>query len=295
MITPLAAHIPRAKPRVFGEKCINADRDKRLRDMGIPLTSTDARLAANPEIVIHEVQVLMSWYDYWADKYKVKYLCREHEKGFKNFYLQYEFNEKSFYENEGEHNVIYDGALVTVDDLEDEIENARAMRDIAGKILMDLRKQGKWFPPERRFGTTYILNPERIEEKGKWATEAQINNAEAMIKLKSDLERFEEANELRRAQVESHPATLPLPPLLLAGKRGDGRVARAAQPWCQGDEVCVCQGKAEMTKSLELRNRKVWQSQYELYKEEHLKTPWMKRGTLRNEEKWCVSGVGCRV
>jgi len=64
---------------------------------------------------------------------------------------------------------------------------------------------------------------------------------------------------------------------------------------CQGDEVCVYQGKAEMTKSLELRNRKVWQSQYELYKEEHLKTPWMKRGTLRNEEKWCVSGVGCRV
>ena len=26
-------------------------------------------------------QVLMGWYDYWADKYKVRNLCREREKG----------------------------------------------------------------------------------------------------------------------------------------------------------------------------------------------------------------------
>ena len=97
----MAAHIPRARPRIFGEKCINTDRDKRLRDMGIPMVSTDARMTANPDAVIHEVQVLMGWYDYWADKYKIKYLCRQHEKGFKNFYLPYEFNEKSFYEGEG--------------------------------------------------------------------------------------------------------------------------------------------------------------------------------------------------
>lgn len=188
----VAAHIPRARPRIFGEKCINADRDKRLRDMGIPMVTTDARMAANPDAVIHEVQVLMGWYDYWADKYKIKYLCRQHEKGFKNFYLPYEFNEKSFYEGEGEHNLIYDGALVTLDDLEDEIEKAGAMRDVAGRMLTELRKAGKWWPPERRYGSTYILNPERIDEKAKWTTEGQINDAEAQLKLRSDLERFEE-------------------------------------------------------------------------------------------------------
>lgn len=41
-----------------------------------------------------------------------------------------------------------------------------------------------------------------------------------------------------------------------------------------------------MTKSLELRNRKVWQSQYELYKEEYLQLPWFRRGVVRDEDKW---------
>lgn len=38
-------HIPRARPRVFLEKCINVERDPRLRDMGIPLFEKVGRRA----------------------------------------------------------------------------------------------------------------------------------------------------------------------------------------------------------------------------------------------------------
>ena len=167
------AHIPRAQPRVFAEKCVNVERDKRLRDMGVPATDQDNRRANDPDLQIHDVQVAMSWYDYWADKYKIKYRCREREKGFTNFYLPYEFNEKSLYENEGEHNMIYDAELVTLEDLELEIAKSGEMREVAGRLLQELRKQGKWWPPERRYGANYILNPERLSEKGKWATEGR--------------------------------------------------------------------------------------------------------------------------
>ena len=241
------AHIPRARPRVFMEKCINIDRDKRLRDMGIPMMDKDPR-QANPDVEIHEVQVLMSWYDYWADKYKMKYVSREHEKGFNNFYLPYEFNDKSFYENEGEHNLVYDGALVTLEDLEDEIAHSGAARDVAGKILQELRKTGKWWPPEQRYGANYILNKERIEEKAKWETEGKIYDTEAQLKLKSDLERFSEANEIR-----------------------------------------VAQGKAELSKPLELRNRKVFQTRYEAYREASKKIGWLSSDFNRvslDEDKW---------
>jgi len=237
------SHIPRARPRVFAEKCVNTDRDKRLRDMGIELTDKDAR-TADPDFAIHDVQVLMSWYDYWADKYKVKYLCREHEKGFRNFYLPFEFNEKNFYEHEAEHNLVYDGALVTLEELEAEIASSGEMRNVAGKILTQLRKDGKWWPPEKRYGANYILNPERIDEKAKWAIEGRIYDAEAQIKLKSDLQRFEEANELRRAQE-----------------------------------------RQELTKTMELRNRKVWQSRYEIYKENKVKEGVFSDALL-SQDKW---------
>lgn len=54
----------------------------------------------------------------------------------------------------------------------------------------------------------------------------------------------------------------------------------------QGNELRRAEGKAELTKSLELRNRKVWQSQYEIYKEELLRMPWLKRGVLKDQDKW---------
>ena len=43
------------------------------------------------------------------------------------------------------HTQIYDGPLVTVEDLEEEIENLGEMRNVAGKILTELRKAGKWY------------------------------------------------------------------------------------------------------------------------------------------------------
>ena len=89
---------------------------------------------------------------------------------------------------------------MTVDDLEQEVEDLGEYRDIAGNLLSQMRKEGSWNPLWPTYATYYILNHEHIQEKGKWNTEGKIVDKLAEMQWKSDIARFEEEQDIRQAE-----------------------------------------------------------------------------------------------
>ena len=134
---------------------------------------------------------------------------------------------------------------MTVDDLEQEVEDLGEYRDIAGNLLSQMRKEGRWNPLRPTYAADYIINHERIEEKGKWSTEGKIVDRLAEMQWKSDIARFEEAQDIQRAQ-----------------------------------------GKELLSKSLHLKQRKVFQTQHEMYKEQWQAQSRMLRDEVMHLDKW---------
>ncbi len=128
--------------------------------------------------------------------------------------------------------------FVTVDDLEQEVEDLGEHRDIAGNLLSQMRKEGRWNPLRPAYAADYIINHERIEEKGKWSTEGKIVDRLAEMQWKSDIARFEEAQDIRQAE-----------------------------------------GKELLSKPLHLKQRKVFQTQHEMYKEQ-----WQAQSRMLRDE-----------
>ena len=117
--------------------------------------------------------------------------------------------------------------LVTVDDLDQEVEDLGEYRDITGNLLSQMRKEGRWNPLRPTYAADCILNHERIEKKVKWITEGKIVDKLVEMQWKSDITWFEEAQDIRQAE-----------------------------------------GKEWLSKPLHLKQRKVFQTQDEMYKEQ---------------------------
>eukprot|EP00292_Cryptomonas_paramecium_P002530 CAMPEP_0113674588 /NCGR_PEP_ID=MMETSP0038_2-20120614/7508_1 /TAXON_ID=2898 /ORGANISM="Cryptomonas paramecium" /LENGTH=1162 /DNA_ID=CAMNT_0000591197 /DNA_START=7 /DNA_END=3492 /DNA_ORIENTATION=+ /assembly_acc=CAM_ASM_000170 len=210
----IEAHIPNARPRIFAEKAINCERDERLAKMRVPLIDTKAQETAMQGKKVHEVEVLMSFYDYWADKLKTKYLCRSYEVGFDNFYLPYEFNSKHLYCYEGEHNLAYEGPLVSVDELEKEMENG-TYAAVATQIINGMKASGEYAeipPPGRRRKTHYVVDPNQLAPKAWWDFHGESTDTEMKLQLEQQVAAHEDNNEQRRRMGREN---LPLPPGLL--------------------------------------------------------------------------------
>jgi hypothetical protein len=131
--------------------------------------------------------------------------------------------------------------LVTVDDLEEEVEDLGEYRDIAGNLLSQIRKEGRWNPLRPTYAPDYIINHEHIEEKGKWSTEGKIVDRLVEMQWKSDIVRFDEAQDIRQAEGKEllsktvHLNTRCFKPSTRCTRSNDRCKVECSETRCQGD------------------------------------------------------------